>query len=151
MSRRPTDVQTVRELHRAGALAGATVRLREAPTPELWRFLERHTNPENAPRALEWRSPWEGHDVDAIPGPTCAQCGCRTWDSNHNADPRGAIGLRLYSPLHATDYGHTGPDYPLCYGCAQDEPKYRAAVAEARQQWKPGTAPTPMLELEVTP
>jgi hypothetical protein len=68
----------------------------------------------------------------------CVVCRRATWaaDDGEN-DPRGILGDHASSALVGTDYGQDpgAPDVPLCFPCANDEPRYRAASAIAESRW----------------
>ena len=149
MSRRPHDLDTLKALHRSGQLAGAVVPLRDAPSPELWQWLESRS-PEALPARIKWRSAWDSCNVEAWPEAKCTSCERQMWDADNNPDPRGAMGDRLPSSLIAEEYGQTGPDVALFYLCGNDYGSYKAALARAHAQWTPAPDPTPELELEDT-
>lgn len=56
---------------------------------------------------------------------------------DYDPDPRGVINaLHARSQLIASEYDMTGPDFNLCFDCANTEPLYRAGLAHARQHWQ---------------
>lgn len=66
----------------------------------------------------------------------CSVCGRRTYafDDGEN-DPRGILGDRAASPVTHEDVAELGErEYvPACFGCMNDEPRYRMALERARQ------------------
>ncbi len=70
----------------------------------------------------------------------CIGCGKLTYWSEDYTDPRGPLGLRVYSPFVASEYDMVGPNVAACWGCADnDADLYRAALAKAKKFWKPLT------------
>lgn len=68
----------------------------------------------------------------------CVVCGRRTYafDDGEN-DPRGVLGDRAASPLHAADHGYAGDPVPLCFPCANDPNAHEAALDVAADRWEP--------------
>ncbi len=68
----------------------------------------------------------------------CIGCGRMTYWSEDYQDPRGPLGLRVYSPMVASEYNMIGPDVVACWGCGQNDPDiYTKTLKRAKKFWKP--------------
>ena len=66
----------------------------------------------------------------------CVVCHCRTYDHEGGADPRGMLGLRVYTPYVAEYYGMVGPDVVACWGCKEnDGDTSRKGLGIAKSRW----------------
>jgi len=66
----------------------------------------------------------------------CIGCGKQTYTAKDYEDPRGPLGLMVYAPLIASEYGMSGPDVAACWGCTEnDEHLYRIALQRAKGFW----------------
>jgi hypothetical protein len=85
-----------------------------------------------------WHDSWRNTDRMLRYTGDCVTCGRRTYqfDDGEN-DPRGVLGDRAGSHLHAEDYDSTGPDVPQCFDCANDYDRYNRGLKIAERKWTP--------------
>lgn len=85
-----------------------------------------------------YRDDWRGGAYRHCRGKgKCVACGRKTFGFDDGEDdPRGALGDHANSSLTASEFGKTGPDVPLCFPCANEEPSYNRAVKIGLKRWK---------------